>query len=310
VARVFARVFAVEVAVDGTEGQRRLWNLAETLVPAADPSSHNQALMELGALVCSPRDPACGECPLSDRCRAFALGTPTAYPVKKKKTGPQPVLAVAGLLTWPCVSRTTVGGDHGQSQILVPSTARAVGREASEASERSPVTSPSHDGDLVLFAQRPEGLLGGLWELPGGEVDDVSDSESASTERLAEVFQARTGIEVNVGERLATVMHQFTHRTLTLHIHRVSSVAKLSAMAAASTPEVANAKQAVVPDATPTEQYYTAMRWLSPETVGVEVALSTLTRKVLAAVRGTIETPSKAKRPRRTRAPKSLELPL
>ncbi len=270
VARVFARVFAVEVAVDGTEGQRRLWNLAETLVPADDPSSHNQALMELGALVCSPRDPACGECPLVDRCRAFALGTPTAFPIKKKKAGPQPVLAVAGLLT-----------------------------------------RPSQEGDVVLFAQRPEGLLGGLWELPGGEVDDVSDSESAGVKRLGEIFRARTGIAVDVGPLLATVMHQFTHRTLTLRIYSVASVAKASGSRAFASTLASNAGEAAVPDAAPPDPFYTAMRWLSPETVGAEVALSTLTRKVLAAARSaSIEPSTAAKRPRRSRGNDSLELPL
>ncbi len=62
VARVLSRVLALELPVDAAPGQRRLWDTAGALVDAEDPSSHNQAMMELGALVCAPRTPDCGVC--------------------------------------------------------------------------------------------------------------------------------------------------------------------------------------------------------------------------------------------------------
>ncbi len=80
VARVFSRVFAMPAAVREPRGARALWALAESLVPALDAGDWNQALMELGATVCTPRAPKCHECPLKRRCRARLTGRVEAYP--------------------------------------------------------------------------------------------------------------------------------------------------------------------------------------------------------------------------------------
>jgi len=65
----------------------RLWELARALVRGPSPGDLNQALMELGALVCTPRHPDCPACPLARRCAARASGRPEAFPRKK----PRPV---------------------------------------------------------------------------------------------------------------------------------------------------------------------------------------------------------------------------
>jgi len=80
VARVLARLFAVSASVRAARGARRLWTLAETLVPARRPGAWNQALMELGATICLPRAPRCGICPLARWCRARSLGRVDAFP--------------------------------------------------------------------------------------------------------------------------------------------------------------------------------------------------------------------------------------
>jgi A/G-specific adenine glycosylase len=80
VARVLARVFALPVAVRDLHGARELWAVAETLIPAQSPGDWNQALMELGALICTPRAPCCGECPVKRHCRALALGRVAEFP--------------------------------------------------------------------------------------------------------------------------------------------------------------------------------------------------------------------------------------
>jgi A/G-specific adenine glycosylase len=74
VARVLARVFAIEDDVKSVTGQRQLWQLAEELVPAEAPGDFNQGLMELGATVCAPAAPRCAACPLRSMCRAAASG--------------------------------------------------------------------------------------------------------------------------------------------------------------------------------------------------------------------------------------------
>jgi len=70
VARVLARVFAPRLKLKRPRDLRRLWALAETLLPRTGKAAwtHNQALMELGALICTARVKRCGECPVSARC--------------------------------------------------------------------------------------------------------------------------------------------------------------------------------------------------------------------------------------------------
>ncbi|MBI1798645.1 MAG: A/G-specific adenine glycosylase [Candidatus Eisenbacteria bacterium] len=80
VARVLSRLFALKASVREARGARALWALAESLIPARAPGDWNQALMELGAMVCTPRTPRCAACPLQKQCRAFALGRVAAYP--------------------------------------------------------------------------------------------------------------------------------------------------------------------------------------------------------------------------------------
>jgi A/G-specific adenine glycosylase len=89
VARVFARLFAIEEDVRSTKGIARLWALAEELVDAGDPGAWNQALMELGATVCTPRDPRCLLCPVQTLCRARALGKERELPHMKAKAKPR-----------------------------------------------------------------------------------------------------------------------------------------------------------------------------------------------------------------------------
>jgi A/G-specific adenine glycosylase len=132
VARVLARVFAIDNDIKSTAGQRALWQRAGELM-AALPQGHapgdlNQGLMELGATLCSPTSPRCLVCPLAAHCTAARTGRQDELPVvaARKKESELPVLARAAL--WMA------------------------------------------DGDRIVLARRaPEGLFGGLWELPQGD---------------------------------------------------------------------------------------------------------------------------------------------
>lgn len=81
--RVLSRLFAIDTPIDTTTGKKVFQELAGSLLDPADAGTHNQAIMELGALVCSPRDPDCASCPLMDSCLAHARGVETSYPVKR-----------------------------------------------------------------------------------------------------------------------------------------------------------------------------------------------------------------------------------
>ena len=85
VARVLSRLFALELTIGTAQAARKLEPLANTLVSAVRPGDHNQAMMELGATVCTPRSPACSACPLADRCVARRTGREDELPITAKK---------------------------------------------------------------------------------------------------------------------------------------------------------------------------------------------------------------------------------
>jgi A/G-specific adenine glycosylase len=83
VARVVARYHGVEQTLHESRGEIR--RLADALTPRERPGDFAQAMMDLGATICSPRMPDCAICPLSADCRALASGTPESFPVPKAK---------------------------------------------------------------------------------------------------------------------------------------------------------------------------------------------------------------------------------
>lgn len=90
VERVLCRLVAQESDPRKAMGKRALWALAETLVDPVAPGDFNQAVMELGATVCSPKNPACGDCPWQDECKGFLSGDPTRYPRLAPRTVAKP----------------------------------------------------------------------------------------------------------------------------------------------------------------------------------------------------------------------------
>lgn len=84
--RVLARVFGIAIPIDSTAGRKQFKELAMKLLDAKHPGDHNQAVMELGATVCTPKSPDCMRCPLQAKCAAFATGTISLLPVKQSKT--------------------------------------------------------------------------------------------------------------------------------------------------------------------------------------------------------------------------------
>ncbi len=83
VERVVARLFAVEAPLPAA--RRTLYALADALTPVGRSGDHSQAMMDLGATVCTPRAPKCEACPLATLCAAHASGAPERFPVKAAK---------------------------------------------------------------------------------------------------------------------------------------------------------------------------------------------------------------------------------
>ena len=83
--RVLARHFAVGGAAGEHQAQARLWQLAEACTPGHRLADYTQAIMDLGATVCTRRHPACTRCPLALTCRAWRAGRPTQYPQPRRR---------------------------------------------------------------------------------------------------------------------------------------------------------------------------------------------------------------------------------
>lgn len=84
--RVLGRLFAIVTPIDTGKGKKEYRELANLLMPPDKAGLHNQAIMEFGALQCTPQSPDCTQCPLSASCLAYASGHPQQYPVKQNKT--------------------------------------------------------------------------------------------------------------------------------------------------------------------------------------------------------------------------------
>jgi A/G-specific adenine glycosylase len=85
VKRVLARVFLVEQAPNSAAGLKKLWELAEACTPRARVAAYTQAIMDLGATVCTRAKPACARCPLADGCAARAAGRTAEIPAARRR---------------------------------------------------------------------------------------------------------------------------------------------------------------------------------------------------------------------------------
>lgn len=83
--RVLSRLFGINTPIDSGQGKKEFKLLAEELLDKKHPGQHNQAIMEFGALQCTPVSPVCETCPLSAQCIALATGNIAALPVKTQK---------------------------------------------------------------------------------------------------------------------------------------------------------------------------------------------------------------------------------
>jgi len=140
--RVLSRVFNVEDVARSTSGEKRLWALAEENLPSGRAGDYNQAIMDLGATICLPKNPDCDRCPVSEICEAHALGVQDHRPVKKPKVEVPHVVVTAAVI---------------------------------------------QRHELVMIVQRPpDGLLGGMWEFPGGKQKSGEDLHTCLHREISE----------------------------------------------------------------------------------------------------------------------------
>ena len=96
--RLFSRIFNIDTPVKDKENKRFIWQKAKELIPRGEARHFNQALMELGALVCTPRNPLCSMCPVQKHCEAFQLGVVAERPISNRSNNFIPIEMVTGIL--------------------------------------------------------------------------------------------------------------------------------------------------------------------------------------------------------------------
>jgi A/G-specific adenine glycosylase len=96
--RVYARLFDVNEPVGSPEGEKILWKLADENLPKGEAGDYNQALMDLGAMICVPKNPRCLICPVMELCKARQAGTQEQRPVMKPKKAVPHYVHAAGVI--------------------------------------------------------------------------------------------------------------------------------------------------------------------------------------------------------------------
>ena len=93
--RVLLRLAGIEGDPSAKSIVDQVWRVAESLLPKTQVGVHNQALMEIGSLICTPKKPLCHACPLSRACRSFRHGKTSVIPSPKKAKNYEPLVECA-----------------------------------------------------------------------------------------------------------------------------------------------------------------------------------------------------------------------
>lgn len=176
VKRVLARL--IGLSVPPKDALSFLWEGSELLLDTKHPRNFNQALMDLGATLCTPKQPHCPSCPWQEHCYANHWNLQSDLPMSETRA-PLPHKQIGVAVIW---------NNNGQ----------------------------------ILIDKRPQsGLLGGLWEFPGGKVEADETVEDC----IAREIQEELGISVEVMKHLITVEHAYTHFKVTLTVHHCRHLA-------------------------------------------------------------------------------------
>jgi len=175
VKRVLARLFCLDTPVNQSNAHKPFKAVATRLLDTQDPGSFNQALMELGALVCTPKTPDCSNCPLARDCKALEQGQTSQFPMRIKK-----------------------------KKVPVHHIAVGIVRKKDPKNQR-----------VLITRRQLDGLLGGLWEFPGGKVEK---GESAAQACIREISE-ETGIKVETESFLTRINHAYTHFKIEMDVY-------------------------------------------------------------------------------------------
>lgn len=172
VMRVLSRYFCLEDDIAKPAVRAGMEELAKELIPEGEAADFNQALMELGALVCAPKSPACPGCPVREGCEGRRQGRERELPVKTKAKKAKPVYRFAALVEG-------TGANAGKALV-----------------RKRPET----------------GLLANMWELPHIEAEAGDWNDAGTGARLLEANLAEDGVRIRAAaDVVGEAQHVFTH---------------------------------------------------------------------------------------------------
>ncbi|GAB7023435.1 A/G-specific adenine glycosylase [Salidesulfovibrio brasiliensis] len=173
VMRVFARMDDLSLAAGTGELKREAERLVRSTMPEDRPRDFNQALMELGALVCRKK-PLCDLCPVQPYCAAHEANVVWDRPLPKAKKGTVRIEMVTGVLV--------------------------------------------HEGRVLIQKRRPDDVWPGLWEFPGGVMEEGESPE----ETLVREYREETELSICPEEKITVVRYAYTRFRVTMHCYLCS----------------------------------------------------------------------------------------
>jgi len=169
VVRVLSRLFLYTKNTRTPEAEKKMWQWAKEVLPIGKARYFNQAMMEFGALTCTPSGPDCSVCPLNSVCQAHKKGMVDKIP------------------------------DRGPAKV--------------SKNIKVAIAVIKKDGKVFIQKRPAKGLMGGLWEFPGGKVEKGESAGSALHRELVE----ETGLKVKNVRIIKRIKHAYTSFKVDLH---------------------------------------------------------------------------------------------
>ncbi|NDI35147.1 A/G-specific adenine glycosylase [Chengkuizengella sediminis] len=184
VMRVLSRYFLIQEDITKVSTRTSMEKIIREIIPHDAASDFNQGLMELGALVCSPKSPKCLTCPVREHCEARLNGIEESLPIKKKAKPPKVEQRLVALIEGIGVNK----------------------------------------GKILIRQRPDKGLLAGMWELPHYIADNQSTnwmgSDELNEDYVIDQYALETGIELRNGHYMFDINHVFSHIFWDMKVYR------------------------------------------------------------------------------------------
>ncbi|NBI30131.1 A/G-specific adenine glycosylase [Chengkuizengella sp. YPA3-1-1] len=175
VMRVLSRYFLIQEDITKVSTRTSMEKIIREIIPHHAASDFNQGLMELGALICSPKSPRCQTCPVMEHCEAHLNGIETSLPIKKKQKPPKVEQRLVALIEGKGVN----------------------------------------EGKILIRQRPNKGLLAGMWELPHyiteNQTTDWMGSDEMNEDYVIDQYALETGTELGHGQYMFDINHVFSH---------------------------------------------------------------------------------------------------